>query len=302
MNKGQEILYKQNLDVNIDRLLAQRRLYSNAKIMQYILIAITVIIPVLIAFVTNFSNLRIDDTSWIYTIYAIVVIFGEKILEIFIDRNKKTAASIQEKFDTNIFDIPENELLNSVFIDHDIVRKYSKKDKLNANKISRVTNWYSTRIDCLRTNIAILFCQRMNICYDQNIKKKYNKLLISLSVLTFITLLIISLTNDFSLKKFIIEVILPSIPILNFTYKEINQNIESVDNLQKLREIIENKLSSLSRNDVIEIEELRNIQDRIFNNRILSPLIPDFIYKILWTELEDEMNYSVENRIVELQS
>ncbi len=302
MNKGQEILYKQNLDVNIDRLMAQRRLYSNAKIMQYILIAITVIIPVLIAFVTNFSNLRIDDTSWIYTIYAIVVIFGEKILEIFIDRNKKTAASIQEKFDTNIFDIPENELLNSVFIDHDIVRKYSKKDKLNANKISRVTNWYSTRIDCLQTNIAILFCQRMNICYDQNIKKKYNKLLISLSVLTFITLLIISLTNDFSLKKFIIEVILPSIPILNFTYKEINQNIESVDNLQKLREIIENKLSSLSRNDVIEIEELRNIQDRIFNNRILSPLIPDFIYKILWTELEDEMNYSVENRIVELQS
>ena len=117
MNKGQEILYKQNLDVNIDRLLAQRRLYSNAKIMQYILIAITVIIPVLIAFITNFSNLRIDDTSWIYTIYAIVVIFGEKILEIFIDRNKKTAASIQEKFDTNIFDIPENELLNSVFID-----------------------------------------------------------------------------------------------------------------------------------------------------------------------------------------
>ncbi|WP_270576957.1 S-4TM family putative pore-forming effector [Bacteroides cellulosilyticus] len=302
MNKGQEILYKQNLDINIDRLLAQRRLYSNAKIMQYILIAITVIIPVLIAFITNFSNLRIDDTSWIYTIYAIVVIFGEKILEIFIDRNKKTAASIQEKFDTNIFDIPENELLNSVFIDHDIVRKYSKKDKLNANKISRVTNWYSTRIDCLQTNIAILFCQRMNICYDQNIKKKYNKLLISLSVLTFITLLIISLTNDFSLKKFIIEVILPSIPILNFTYKEINQNIESVDNLQKLREIIENKLSSLSRNDVIEIEELRNIQDRIFNNRILSPLIPDFIYKILWTELEDEMNYSVENRIVELQS
>ena len=302
MNKGQEILYKQSLDVNIDRLLAQRRLYSNAKRMQYILVAITVIIPVLVAFVTNFSNLKIDDPSWIYTIYAIAVIFGEKILEIFIDRNKRTAASIQEKFDTNIFGIPENELLNSVFIDHDIVRKYSKKDKRNINKVSRVTNWYSARIDCLQTNIAILFCQRMNICYDQNIKKKYNKLLISLSILTFATLLIISLTNDFSLKIFIIEVILPSAPILNFTYKEINQNIESVDNLQKLREIIETKLTSLSRTDTIEIEELRNIQDRIFNNRILSPLIPNFIYRIFWTELEDEMNYSVENKIIDLQS
>ncbi len=301
MNKGQDILYKQNLDANIDKLLAQRRLYSNAKIMQYILIGITVIIPILIAFVTNFSSLKIDDKSWIYIIYAIIVIFGEKILEIFIDRNKKTAASIQEKFDINIFEISENELLNSVFVDHDIIRKYSKKDKNNTKKVRRVTNWYSEKIESLQTNIAILFCQRMNICYDQNIKKKYNLLLITLSIITFATLLIFALSNDFSLKKFIIEVILPSIPIFNFTYKEISTNLESVDNLQKLREIIETRLSSLSVNDTIEVEELRNIQDRIFQNRILSPLIPDFIYKLLWTELEDQMNYSVENRINELQ-
>ncbi len=301
MNKGQEILYKQSLDVNIDRLLAQRRLYSNAKIKQYILIAITFIIPILIAFVAIFFNLKIDDTNWVYTIYAVAAIFGEKILEIFIDRNKKTAASIQEKFDTNVFDIPENKLLNSVFIDHDIVRKYSKRDKRNLKKVSKVTNWYSTKIDCLQTNIAILFCQRMNICYDQNIKKKYNILLILLSVITFAILLIVSLINDFSLKIFLLKVILPSIPILNFTYKEINQNRESVDNLQILREKIEAKLNSLSRNHTIEVSELRNIQDRIFNNRTLSPLIPDLIYKLLWTELEDEMNYSVVNRIHELQ-
>jgi len=42
MNNGLIILQKQNLDANIDKLLAQRRLYSNAKIIQYILIAITV--------------------------------------------------------------------------------------------------------------------------------------------------------------------------------------------------------------------------------------------------------------------
>lgn len=300
MNKSQEILYKQNLDVNIDKLLAQRKLYSNAKIMQYILIAITVIIPILIAFITNFSNLKIDDKSWIYIIYAIIVIFGEKVLEIFIDRNKKIAASIQEKFDTNIFGIPENELLNSVFIDHDIIRKYSWKYKKIQKKITRVTNWYSCKIDRLHTNIAILFCQRMNICYDQNIKKKYNRLLTVLSITTFLALLVIALINDFSLKKFIIEVILPSIPVFSFTYKEINTNLESVDNLQKLREIIEIRLSSLSTNDTIEVEELRNIQDRIFHNRVLSPLIPDFIYKLLWTELEDQMNYSVENKINEL--
>lgn len=300
MNKGQDILSKQNLDINIDRLLAQRRLYSNAKVMQYILIAITVIIPISIAFIANFSNLKIDDKSWIYAICTIIVIFGEKVLEIFIGRNKKKAASIQEKFDTSIFGIPENELLDSVFVDLDVIRKYSKKDKQSINKVARVSNWYSSKIDRLQTNIAILFCQRMNISYDQNIKNKYNKLLIFIAILTFTTLLIIALINDLSLKKFIVEVILPSMPIFCFTYNETNKIIESVDNLQKLREIIETKLDLLSINETVEINELRNIQDRIFNNRILSPLIPDFIYNYLWTELEDEMNYSVENRIIDL--
>ncbi|MGP2571260.1 S-4TM family putative pore-forming effector [Ornithobacterium rhinotracheale] len=301
MNKGQKILSKQNIDINIDRLLAQRRLYSNAKIMQHIIITISVIVPVIIAFFTNIFTLKIDNTNSIYIIYTIIAILVEKILEVCINRNKKRAASIQEKFDTSIFEIPENEFLDSAFIDNEIIRKYSKKDKSNKKIISKVTDWYSKEIGYLQTNISVLFCQRMNICYDQNIKKKYDTLLISISLLTFMVLLVFSLINDFSLKKFIAEVILPSIPIVNFTYTEINRNMKSVDSLQKLREIIEGKLSSLSRNDTIKIETLRNIQDQIFNNRILSPLIPDFIYNFFWTDLEDEMNYSVENRIKELK-
>jgi hypothetical protein len=97
-----------------------------------------------------------------------------------------------------------------------------------------------------------------------------------------------------------IEVILPSIPIFNFTYKEFNTNLESVDNLQKLREIIEQNLNSISINSSVDVEELRRIQDRIYQNRILSPLIPDFIYSFLWSELEDQMNYSVKTKIEEI--
>lgn len=69
---------------------------------------------------------------------------------------------------------------------------------------------------------------------------------------------------------------------------------------KKLREIIELKLDNSSHITIIEIEELRKIQDRIYYNRILSPLIPNFIYNMLWTSLEDQMNYSVKNKIDEL--
>lgn len=300
MSKGKDIFDRQNLGINIDKLLAQRRLYSNAKKVNYFLIFLTVLIPIIISITTNFTIIEINDKDWIYVLYTIVAIVLEKGFEIYIDRCKKTAASIQEDFDTTIFSLPENELLNTTYVDSDIIRKYSKKDKNNTEKINKVTNWYSKEISNIDTNIAILFCQRMNICYDQNIKKKYNMLLIVSSIFTFLILLVFSLFNNFSLVKFMIEVILPSIPIFTFTYKEFNTNLESVDNLQKLREIIEQNLNSISINDSIDVEELRRIQDRIYQNRILSPSIPDFIYSFLWSELEDQMNYSVKTKIEEL--
>lgn len=301
MNKGTEILINQNSEINLDKLLAQRRLYSNAKKVNYFLIGITVVVPIIISFLTNFTSIHVDDKNWIYGIYAVLIIFTEKILEIYIDRCKKTAASIQEDFDTTIFPLPENELLNTTYVDFDIIRKYSKKDKFNTKKLDRVRNWYSNEIDIIPNNVAILFCQRMNICYDQHIKRKYIFLLITLSTFTFITLLILTLSNGFFLIEFMLEVILLSMPIFIFTYKEFSTSLESVDNLQKLREIIEEKLDSISINDSINIDELRKIQDRIYQNRILSPLIPDFIYRWLWSDLEDQMNYSVKNKIEEIR-
>lgn len=300
MNNGTKILNNQNLDINLDKLLAQRRLYSNAKKVNYLLIFITVFAPISISFFTNFTQFKIDDKNWIYVIYAITAIIAEKIFDIYIERCKKTAASIQENFDTTVFLLPENDLLNTTFIDLEIIHKYSKKDKLDSKKVDKITDWYSKEIANIQTNIAILFCQRMNICYDQNIKKKYSFLLVLLSITTFFVLLLFSIISDFKLQKFLIEVIFPSIPLFIFAYKEYKNNLETVDNLQKLREIIEDKLDSASINDSIAMEELRKIQDRVYQNRILSPLIPNFIYNLLWSELEDQMNYSVKNKIIQL--
>ena len=232
-----------------------------------------------------------------YTISALLL---EKIIEVVIKRKKKTAASIQEKFDVGVYNLDQNQTLNTVFIDEDIIRKFSVNDKKNKKKVAKVINWYSTKIDCIKSNLAILFCQRMNITYDQNIKKKYNALLLFISILTFLILLAVSLYLNFSLEKFIVQAILPSFPIFNFAYKEIKMNLESVANLQKLRQIIEAKINNVRLDDNIDIKDLREIQDRIYLNRILSPLIPDFIYNILWTKLEDRMNYSVEKRIENL--
>lgn len=296
-NKGKKILERQNKDVHINELLAQKRVYSIAKNYQGFLIFISVPLPIIISLVVKSNPNLIDESSYIFVLYTIIAAVGEKILESSIDRLKKIAASIKETFDNKVLGINANETLNLVLTDRELIRRYSKKYRAKQQVIDKVINWYSLEIKNVKTNVASLLCQRTNITYDFSVRKRYKYLIYVISSLTFLVLLIIALINDLSVKGFLIEVILPSIPIIMFAYKEINSNTESIDNLNHLRNLIESTLSETNINDTIEKKQLRSIQDRIYNNRLLSPLIPDFIYNSLRPKLEDEMNYSMAERI-----
>lgn len=296
-NIGKKILKSQNQANHIDDLLAQKTIYSIAKNYQGLLIFTTVILPILISIIIKLDSNLIDQSNYIFALYLVLGAIGEKILEKTIERLKNIAASIQEQFDCEVLDIEKNETINSMFIGKESIRRYSKKARKNTKLVGKVTDWYSLNLKAVKTNIASLLCQRTNITYDFSIRKRYKNAVLILTILTFTVLLIIAFYNDLTLKTFLIEVVLPSIPVIMFAYKEVNSNIESIDNLTHLRHLIESKLNEVNINSEIDKALLRKIQDRIYQNRILSPLIPDFIYYFVRTELEDEMNYSVETKL-----
>jgi len=290
---GKHILETQNKSSHIDELLAQRRIYSIAKNYWLLLIVITVLVPIILAVVIKvFPEINLEST-WIFALYTVLAAIAGKIIESIIDRFKKIAASIQEEFDTSVLHIERNETLNTVLVDKEIIRRFSIKNK----KLKAVENWYSTEIESLETNLATLLCQRTNVTYNFSVRKRYGMLIRLLVIFTFIILLVISLANDIDIRAFLIEVILPSIPIFIFSYGEVHANNESIDNLENLKKLIESKLNDVGLNDSLEFSLLRNIQDRIYISRSLSPLIPDFIYYVLQPKLEDEMNYSIEEKL-----
>lgn len=301
-NIGRHIIDTQNKSFQIDQLLAQQNIYSNAKILQGILIFITIPLPIILAFVTKTYPNLIDEKNWIFVLYLVLATLIEKVLESFIDRFKKLAASIQEFFDSEVLNIEQNETLNTANVDNEVIRAYSKRPRMNNKKVEKVTTWYSINISNLKTNIASVLCQRTNVYYDFSVRKRYNWTMIIVVIFTFLVLLIISLKNDINLKAFLIEVMMPSIPVFMFAYKEINSNTESIDNLEHLKNLIEDNIKNLNINSNIDSTLLRKIQDRIYSNRILSPLIPDFLYKIIRPKLEDEMNYSVKEKVEKLIS
>lgn len=300
-NLGNYILVTQNNSFHIDQLLAQKKIYSNAKSLQGIQFFTTILLPIILALLFRTYPNIIDKNNWISILYLLIASFSEKILERLIDKNKKLAATIQETFDTEVLQIEINETLNIASVDRETIRAKSKRSKTNRNKVESVTNWYSLNLKGVNTNIASILCQRTNIYYDFSVRKRYNWLMRIFVIMTFIILLCISLENDITFKSFLLEVIIPSVPIFMFAYKEINTNTESINNLKYLKNIIEKTLDNINIHSSIEKTLLRKIQDRIYSNRNLSPLIPDLIYRIIRPKLEDEMNYSIEQKLEELK-
>lgn len=302
MNKGEEILEEQNAETNIDKLLAQRRLYSKAKTFKWSFVLITIILPIIISFLDNFRVIEIKEWQNIYIIYVVIAFIIGIIFDNLTNNYKDIAAVIQEEFDISVFSMPKRKyLINMIEANPNVIRKYSKKDKENINKIEAVKNWYPTEIRKVKTNISILLCQNANVNYDKTVRIIYKRGLIVLSILIFIVLLFMSLIKGFTIEALLYKVLIPMLPIVSFLYEENKDVNASINNLKNLKEKIERLLEGLSINEIIETQDLREVQDMIYYNRKLSVLIPDFIYKIFRNDSEDEMNYSIEKTIEKLK-
>ena len=301
-NIGNHILTSQGNQFQIDQLLSQRKLYTYAKRLQLILILITVLVPVVLVYIIKSIPEMEIEKNWLFALYSVVAFFLECFIEIKIAKYKKTAASIQEKFDIHVLKIEENEMLLTSIVGPEIIRDLSLKLRSDNKAVEKVLNWYSLNISEIKSNLATLLCQRTNINYDLRLRKKYYIIIISLLVIPFVSLLAIFLFNNVGLKDIVIEVFLPCIPIFVFTWKELYTNYESINELEHISMLIDEKFKSLTSDSTLENVFLRKIQDRIFINRTANPLIPDWFYNLIRSKSEDTMNYSVIQKTADLSN
>lgn len=296
---GKHIIQEQDSETSIKYLAAQKQIYITGKTTFAFQVLIAVPIPILISIVTPLLGKEEQSIVWIFVLYSIIATFLEFFCENRAMRLKKLAASIQEKFDTSVLLIDWNKtLIRSKPDDGIILRFYNKYIK--KNKLDKLYGWYSNEVLPVNTNIATLLCQRTNCSYDFTLRKRYTNTILLLAVATFLILLIIAGQNGLTVPNFISTVLFPSLPVFVMTYKQISTNKEAIENLKELKDLIEGTLENLSINDQVEIHLIRQIQDKIYLKRINSPLLPEWAYNFLRQNLEDEMHFSVKEKVKEL--
>lgn len=292
-----KIIERENESASIEKLAAQREIYSIAKVLLIIQTLFTVILLVLLSF-SQLLFQNIDFTLIIATVSLIAVLLDYG-LEIKISQLKELASKIQEYFDTYVLQLSWNSILCLVKPEHDSIYKYYQKYK-KRNDCSELINWYEPEIQKVEGNVAKLICQKTNCTYDKSIRRKYNSVIEWTGTITLSLIVIFTIFSGLTFAKVLLTIIFPAIPILQWTLKNIKSNNQSILTLEQLNDLINSSWIEVKNGVKIDSSALRQIQDGIYLNRKGSPLIPDFVYKKMRTKLESQTYYSVSQLVDEL--
>lgn len=267
-------------------------MYNRSKQYQAIVLMLTMLLPVLGGIAAVFG----PDLKPFIAILALSFGFIDALL---IDRSHKvrmkTAAKLQEQFDCGVLSIEWNKFLVGRQVDPEEVDRESSC-KLSASDEKRLTDWYPTVVKELPMHLARIICQRTNLWYDRELRTRYRNIISWSVVLIVIVSVVISSATDLTMTSFIITVLMPISPALNWTIREYYRQTDAMRTLENLKSEIEKLWDKALGNATIEevTEASRELQDAIFAHRASSPLIFNWLYKPMRPKMESNMNSGAE--------
>ena len=270
---------RQNEEHSIEMLAAQRKLYNDAKAVNWISTALSVWIPfilsILLVFVTQ--NAPLETVSYIISIISMLV---SLCIDSYIKKRKELAASVQQKFDVYVYQMPWNERLfgKNRNLNHAIA-EHSKLIMSKEDEKKALYDWYTPVVDKKSINDGILACQRENQWWDVGIRKRYRLVCcIAIIIMTVIVFGMGIIRNEEAVKLlWRFAFIVPMVQWLIDTVKQLN---EDIDNLKGMDEMINDESSK-------SMDDLQDIQAKIYEHRKGCFAIPNFFYNVFKENDED---------------
>lgn len=287
------IASKQNEQTQLERLAAQREIYSFAKRLHLVQICFTVIIPIILFIVSSIWN-----SILIYSALFGVIIFivDGILLQPTIKVQKLKAAKIQELFDCDVLELETSPLkiVNDITIE-EILLNYNAHNKIKTN-IEKIRDWYPTSVESLPISIARIICQRANCWWDSKLRIRYSNFLKYFGIVIFLSLFIYAFISKIDLIAFTLY-ISGLIPFFQFCNKEFTAHREAALRLNDLVKYSQDiwKYALDNPEDYYRIKlNSRRLQDEIYEHRCKSPLILDKFYNLFRDENEILMNRTSE--------
>lgn len=294
------ISQEQNTQRSLDLLAAQRQLYSDAKGLQ--MVSVIMSVPVVIAWsilVALFPPLAVYAALWGIIATLLELLFFSRLQK----STQEKAAKIQQIFDCEVLQFNWTSLNCGVRIEPEAIVDASNRYKCKKRNLAKLQNWYPTSVGKLPIHQARIICQRSNIWWDAQLRRRYSKWIVFVLFVLTIIVLLIGLIGGLTLEKFLLAVLAPLTPAFVFGLRQYTEHNEAAVRLDRLRENAEALVQEIinRRYTPQDLErESYSLQTQIFDNRRRSPLILDWLYSRLRNEDEEKMNKGAESLVQEL--
>lgn len=283
----------QNSQRQLERLAAQRELYSSAKKLHVFQIVLTVVIPVTLATLAFFRE-RFAVSAAIFGVASFIVDIA--MIAPVIKKRKEKGAKIQELFDCEVLQLPKSPLktVDDITVE-EVLRYYDAHAKIATN-VEKIKDWYSPSVAALPLTVARILCQRTNCWWDSKLREKYSMFVKFTGIAVFSVMLIIGFISNLSL----INITLIAGGLVPFFQFCINQCNDNQDAAKRLNELVlysqknwDDALDGNYTDDMVKAN-CRRLQDEIFEHRVNSPLILNLYYNLFRDKDEALMNRSSE--------
>jgi hypothetical protein len=275
----------QNQDAQLRLLLAQRRLYSRAKIWSNVRVfGLGIVAIASPLFVAVWPELATAAASVAAVWFALNRLFFRPAER----RHATRAATIQEQFDTNVFSMPTIAVRDPRVLPEEINRLAGKRTVRNkAYSLEHLRDWYPINLN-VDGRVAIAIAQRGNLAYTEELLRRSANAWVSLLIIWAVIAGGIGLIFNFSLESFLLAIVLPILP----------PSLDAVDEWQlvraagKERRALTLEIQDAILNDSanpINPDQLIGWQAQLFALRRDAPLVPDWLYWWLRSGIEQEM-------------
>ncbi|SER72255.1 hypothetical protein SAMN02982919_02881 [Giesbergeria anulus] len=299
MLKMNEIIHDQNRDDRLDLLRAQRTYYRRAKRLQTMFLILALILP----WVGTIWGTDDPKIRPMLALTSIMLLLFEIGLGTRVQRDwVKTAARIQEQFDTEVFQLPWNQFVVGSKVDPEVIRAVTLKP-ITAAQRKKVEGWYEHCVGSIPLLLGRLICQRTNITYDMRVRKAYATGWLVLASVLIAFLMYRGVHEGLTFSDLLLNVIVPFIPLAAFVLREHRKQSDTVETLTTLKSEVDKLWAkALKTPSSAELaQDSRNLQDAIYRNRTSNPLVYDWVYWLRRKLNEDLARHGAETLVADAQ-
>lgn len=293
------IVQRQGMPENIELLVAQRNIYSRAKN----IIGLQMMLSVPVALCAAITTILKPELKGYVALWGIlVVVFDLFVFTPWVKKLRDNAARIQELFDSKVLGLDWNEISVGKKPEPELIHEEAKKHGMKEEQIADLRNWYPVAIDKVPEIFGIIICQRSNVWWDARMRRKYALSIRVILVSVALGLIGYGLYEKKDMFEFLAYVIAPLASTYVFGYRQMMEQGDAADRLDKLKELSEKVWSdAVAGKDAVTLKlKCRTLQDQIFDHRKKNPPIFDFLFSWFRNGNEVLMNKGAETLISEL--